>query len=285
MAKLTKAQAKKHQEACDLLEKDVLTEDEKFFVIDNWQESASHINTVAGAFFTPYDLARDFAIETFAGRMIDLCAGIGILSFAASMMHRWSGTPLDLTCVEINPDYVKVGKKLLPQAKWIEASVFDVLDMDLGHFDIAISNPPFGNIKRPQGKGSPRYTGGEFEFHVIDIAAHLANYGAFILPQMSSGFRYSGDQHYRRDTDGKAVKFQEKTGIYLGPSCGIDTACYRDEWRGVSPICEIVCCDFEEKFVEPPVNEEKAAPTIEPPIAEPTPVPSTQQLDLFGAAA
>lgn len=283
MAKLTKQQAKLHQQACDLLSKDVLTEDEKFFVIENWQESASHINTVAGAFFTPYDLASDFAIETFSGRIIDLCAGIGILSFAASMMHRWSSAPVSFTCVEINPDYVAVGKKLLPEATWIEASVFDVLDMDLGHFDLAISNPPFGQIKRPDGKGAPRYTGGDFEYHVIDIAAHLANYGVFILPQMSSGFKYSGSQNYQRDTDGKSVKFQDKTGIYLGPSCGIDTACYLNDWKGVSPLCEVVCCDFEEKEVE-------AIPAPVPAVVEPMPVAKTTsapvgQLNLFGDAA
>jgi len=284
MAKLTKQQAKLHQQACDLLAKDVLTEDEKFFVIENWQESASHINTVAGAFFTPYDLARDFAIETFAGRIIDLCAGIGILSFAASMMHRWSSTPVSFTCVEINPDYVAVGKKLLPEATWIEASIFDVLDMGLGHFDIAISNPPFGRIKRPDGKGAPRYTGGDFEYHVIDISAHLASYGVFILPQMSSGFKYSGRQHYQRDTAGKAVDFQGKTGIYLGPSCGIDTACYLNDWKGVSPLCEVVCCDFEEKEVEP-VQVQLASPPTPEPEPKALPVEPLGQLNLFGDAA
>lgn len=281
MAKLTKAQAKAHQQACDLLAKDALTDAEKMFVLENWQESASHINTVAGAFFTPYDLARDFAIETFPGRIIDLCAGIGMLSYAVRDKHQWDKAPLDITCVEINPDYVAVGRKILPEARWIEASVFDVLDMGLGQFDVAISNPPFGRITRPEGKGAPRYKGGEFEFHVIDIAAHLANYGTFILPQMSSGFRYSGSQRYERDTSGKAFDFQQKTGIYLGPSCGIDTAFYKDSWRGVSPICEIVCCDFEAKEVE--------AVTTPAPLArqdEPIQTPAkTAQLEMFGEAA
>lgn len=278
MAKLTKAQAKAHKQACDLLTKDVLTEDDKFFVLDNWQESASHINTVAGAFFTPYELARDFSIEVPAGRIIDLCAGIGMLSFAVTMRHQWGSEPLDITCIEVNPDYIAVGKKILPQATWIEASVFDVLDMDLGHFDVAISNPPFGRITRPEGKGAPRYTGGEFEFHVIDTAAHLANYGTFILPQMSAGFKYSGSQHYQRDTTGKAFDFQQKTGINFGPSCGIDTACYKDAWRGVSPVCEVVCCDFEEKRVE----------AIDHPahVPERTPAPAPAgQLNLFEVAA
>jgi hypothetical protein len=280
MAKLTKVQAKAHQQACDLLAKDVLTEDDKFFVLENWQESATHINSSAGAFFTPFDLARDFAIETFPGRVIDLCAGIGMLSFAVRCKHQWDKAPLDITCIEINPDYVAVGRKILPEARWIEASVFDVLDMDLGHFDIAISNPPFGHVRRPEGKRAPRYSGAEFEFHVIDIAAHLANYGAFILPQMSSGFRYSGSQQYRRDTTGKAVDFQNATGVFLGPNCGIDTACYKDAWRGVSPICEIVCCDFEEKDVEPTTASVPQA-THE----APEPASTKGQLNLFGEAA
>ncbi|MFP5078284.1 methyltransferase [Rhizobium sp. YIM 134829] len=286
MAKLTEPQAKAHQQACDLLAKDVLTEDEKIFVLQNWQESASHINTVAGAFFTPFDLARDFAIETFAGRVIDLCAGIGMLSFAVKSKLAWeSGSRLELTCVEINPDYVAAGRKILPEANWIQASVFDVIDMGLGSFDLAISNPPFGRISRPEGKRAPRYTGADFEFHVIDIAAHLASYGVFLLPQMSSGFRYSGSQEYRRDTSGKAFDFQQQTGIYLGPNCGIDTALYRDAWRGVSPVCEIVCCEFDtQETIEPEIL-----------IAPPAPVPAAPatrrsigvpaQLNLFGSAA
>lgn len=282
MAKLTKVQAKAHQQACDLLKKDVLSEDDKMFVLENWQESASHINTVAGAFFTPFDLARDFAIETYPGKIIDLCAGIGMLSFAVKSKHQWDKAPLDLTCVEINPDYVAVGRKILPEATWIEASVFDVLSMDLGHFDVAISNPPFGRVKRSDDKRAPRYTGGEFEFHVIDIAAHLANYGVFLLPQMSSGFKYSGKQDYQRDTSGKAFDFQQKTGIYLGPSCGIDTACYKDSWRGVSPICEIVCCDFEEKAVE---TTTATAPELPKPVVSHQATLPAGQLNLFGEAA
>ncbi len=246
MSKLTKAQAKAHAEACKILEKDVLTEDDKFFVIENWQESATHINGAAGAFFTPWDLARDFSIETFQGRVIDLCAGIGILSFATKLRHSFDSRECEFVCVEINPDYVAVGRKLLPEATWITASVFEVLEMDLGHFDLALSNPPFGKVQRPEGKTAPRYTGGEFEFHVIDIAREIADYGVFILPQMSAGFNYSGRQFYERQTSGKAFDFQHKYGVRFDPSCGIDTALHRDAWRGVSPLCEVVCCDFTE---------------------------------------
>jgi hypothetical protein len=272
MAKLTKAQAKAHAQACDLLTKPVLTEEDKDFVLKNWNEGANHVNGAAGAFFTPYDMAFDFTIDAigqggYGGRIIDLCAGIGMLSYAC--WHR-SHQKARITCVERNPDYLSVGQKILPEAEWILADVLDVIDMDLGRFDVAISNPPFGAIKRE--KNAPRYSGKDFEFHVIDIAAHLAREGAFIVPQMSAGFNFSGGGHYRRQKDGKAVKFQELTGLHFEAGCGIDTNFYINDWKGVSPMCEIVCVDFgpENQAVEAVVPANDNVPA---------------QADLFGAAA
>jgi predicted RNA methylase len=244
MAKLTKAQAKAHAQAVALLAKDALTEDDKEFVLRNWNEGANHVNGEAGAFFTPFDMAFDFAIDAGGGRIIDLCAGIGMLSFAVWCRSRWNERRARITCIERNADYVAVGKKILPEATWIHADVLDVLDLDLGHFDSAISNPPFGNIKR--SRNAPRYTGRDFEFHVIDIAAHLADYGAFIVPQMSAGFNYSGRKVYERHGEGRAVQFQKLTGLHFDTGCGVDTAYYMDQWKGVSPLCEIVCVDFAE---------------------------------------
>lgn len=277
MAKLTKAQAKAHAQACDLLTKAVLTEDDKDFVLKNWNEGANHVNGAAGAFFTPYDMAFDFTIDAigqggYGGRIIDLCAGIGMLSYAC--WHR-SHQKARITCVERNPDYLAVGKKVLPEAEWVLADVLDVLDMNLGRFDIAISNPPFGNIAR--SKNAPRYTGKDFEFHVIDIAAHLAESGAFIVPQMSAGFNFSGRQLYERQKDGKAVKFQELTGLHFEAGCGIDTNFYINDWKGVSPMCEIVCVDFTE--VQAPQVVAAATPV------EPANDNKPLQADLFGAAA
>ena len=148
----------------------------------------------------------------------------------------------EFVCVERNPDYVEIGKKLVPEATWICADVFDVLDMNLGKFDTAISNPPFGNIKRENN--SPRYSGKDFEYHVIDIASSLADFGVFIVPQGSAGFNYSGRPYYERQKEGKAVKFQELTGLYFEAGCGVDTSIFKNEWKGVSPICEIVCVEF-----------------------------------------
>ncbi|NNH56934.1 methyltransferase [Rhizobium laguerreae] len=278
MAKLTKPQAKAHAQACDLLTKPVLTEDDKDFVLKNWNESANHVNGAAGAFFTPYDMAFDFTIDAigeggYGGRIIDLCAGIGMLSYAC--WYR-SEKRARITCIERNPDYLAVGQKILPDAEWILADVLDVLDMGLPKFDVAISNPPFGAIKRD--RNGPRYTGKDFEFHVIDIAAHLADSGTFIVPQMSAGFNYSGKQYYERQKDGKAVKFQELTGLHFEAGCGIDTAFYLDAWKGVSPLCEIVCVDFTAG------REQVAAPAQ--PVAAPVAAnDNSPQLWLFGDAA
>lgn len=263
MAKLTKAQAKAHAAAVALLAKDMLTEDDKDFVLKNWNESANHVNGAAGAFFTPYDMAFDFAYDVGGARVIDLCAGIGMLSYAVYCRSKWGERTANITCVERNADYIAVGKKILPEATWIHADVLDVLDMDLGHFDYAISNPPFGNIKRE--RNSPRYSGRDFEFHVIDIAAHLAGYGTFIVPQMSAGFNYSGQRPdgFGRHKDGKAVKFQDLTGLHFDAGCGVDTAFYRDAWKGVSPLCEIVTVDFTES-TKPIVASQQAANDNQP---------------------
>lgn len=256
MAKLTKAQTKAHNEAVKLLEKDKLTEDDKEFVFRNWNEGAAHMNGAHGAFFTPFDMAFDFSYDVGGGRVIDLCAGIGMLSYAVMSLRNMRDdnyTP-EITCVERNPDYVEVGKKLLPEADWICADVFDVIGMGLHDpnlFDYAISNPPFGNIKRQAS--APRYQGSDFEFHVIDIAAHIARHGTFIVPQNSAGFKYSGRNSYQRDDGGKAFKFQEMAGVYFAAGCGVDTAYYRDDWKGVSPLCEIVCVDFDPDDNEWPV--------------------------------
>lgn len=240
MAKLSKAQIKAHQQACELLAKDVLTFDEREFVIENWQESANHINSAAGAFFTPLGLAWDFSIEVTGGRaegarIIDLCAGIGALSFAVSQRHAYSARP-QIVCVEKNPDYVAVGRKVVPEAEWICADVFDL--PDLGDFDYALANPPFG-------RGGP-IKGVTLDLNVVAVAAKLAEYGVFILPQMSCPFRYSGRSHYEPTPGAAYISFREKTGIELGPSCGIDCSYHRDQWRGVAPAVEICVADFAE---------------------------------------
>ena len=239
--KLTKPQIKAHREAMALVDCGRrLKDDEREFILDNFQEGATNINSAAGAFFTPRGLARDFAIEVDGGntgksRCIDLCAGIGSLSYAVQQKVG------SLVCVEMNPEYARIGKRIVPDAEWIVASVFEM--GDLGRFRWAISNPPFGAIPAHGFKG--KYTGSQFEYRVIELASRMAEFGAFILPQGSAPFRYSGQQSFASEESDKARKFREQTGIVMEPNCGINTSIYRNEWRGVSPVCEIVVCEFE----------------------------------------
>ncbi|MGV9891681.1 methyltransferase [Streptomyces sp. NPDC003395] len=257
MGRLTKQQAKLHQEACALIDLDRdLTEDEKDFVLTNWQEAATATHGLDGAYFTPEGLARALSIEVGGDRVIDLCAGIGRLAYGCRDLwgRRWNNQPSrQIVCVEKNPDYVKVGRKILPEAQWICADVLDLPGMNLGHFDTAISNPPFGAIKRV-GNG-PDYTGSRFEYHVIAVASTLATFGAFIIPQTSAPFRYSGERCYRTETDSECERFQRQTGIAMGSGAGCDTSIYAEEWHGVSPRVEIVVCDFTE-----PLEQEQSAP-------------------------
>lgn len=246
MAKLTKPEIKAHREAEALINCDrALHDDEKVFILNNWNEGAVHINSAAGAFFTPFSLASHLALEVDggscqAGPLLDLCAGIGSLAYACQ------GKFDRVICVELNADYARVGRRILPDAEWIVDSVFSDRVLALTGCSWAISNPPFGNINSADYSGP--YTGAKFEYRVMEVASRLAEFGAFILPQMSASFRYSGERQYRDEISDECRKFMDQTGIVMEANCGIDTAIFKGEWRGVSPVCEIVVCEFDERL-------------------------------------
>lgn len=253
MAKLTKQQIKQHNQAVEYLQKEELTFDEKLFVFENWNEGANNNNAEAGAFFTPLGLARDFVLNIYDNATtIDLCAGIGMLSFYAYHFKDCK----EITCVELNSSYVEVGKKLLPEANWICDSIFNY--ENFGHFEQVISNPPFGKIKT----GKPdnlnlNYQGSEFDLMAIEIGSKIANYGCFLVPQGSTPFLYSGQPFfqdlrlkskaynpYEKSLPKKVEKFIKETGLNYDFNIGVDTAYFVNDWKGVSPICEIVCFEF-----------------------------------------
>lgn len=145
----------------------------------------------------------------------------------------------------MNPDYVEVGRKLVPEADWICGDALDPkLLGSLGRFDFAIANPPFGNIRSVY---CSCYQNKLFEYMIIEAASHIADGGAFIIPQMSAPFRYSGARDHDWLRAGRARRFEAATGIQLEFNAGIDTAGYQDDWHCAAPVCEIVCCDFEKK--------------------------------------
>ncbi|MBF6435192.1 methyltransferase [Nocardia cyriacigeorgica] len=246
MGKLSKRAAAAHREACALVAlRRELCEDEKLFVLANFQESSVSGQSAVGAFFTPAGLARDMSIEVVGRRLIDLGAGIGQLAFACrDLWGRANGEPVrDLVCVERNPVFVRVGRKVLPEARWLCGDLLRAHLERMPLFDTAIANPPFGAVAR--SSDAPGYHGPRFEYHTITIAARVARHGVFLIPQSSAPFRYSGQPRMHDGcADAECQRFHAATGITLDPSCGIDTSGYRDNWHHPTVATEVVTSDF-----------------------------------------
>jgi predicted RNA methylase len=235
MSRLSTRKQKAHSAALATLAGDTrLDYDATADFLEAYQEGAENLNGLSGAFFTPLALARDFALEVSGATVIDLCAGVGTLSYAVSDRN----SPLDnIVCVEKNPAYVAIGKRLVPDARWVEKDVLSLSEDSLEgrpKFDVAISNPPFGNISGI----------GMFDLEVVRISSLVAKRGVFILPQQSTPFRYSGQQCYSETTSDALRRWMDATGIEFEFNIGIDCNAYIDAWHGVAPTVEIVTCDF-----------------------------------------
>ncbi|WP_280361486.1 methyltransferase [Nocardia wallacei] len=246
MGKLSRRQLAAHREACGLVGLGrELDEAEKLFVLAHYQESASTAHAGDRAFFTPPGLARDMSIEVVGTRILDLGAGIGQLGFACrDLWGQVNGEPpRELVCVERNPEYVRVGMKVLPEATWWCGDLLRVHREPMRRFDTVISNPPFGPLAR--GADSPGYRGPRFEYHAIAVCAPIARRGVFLVPQSSAPFRYSGRAAMEYDhADREYQQFSRGTGIALESSCGIDTSIYHDQWHHRTVPTEVVTCDF-----------------------------------------
>ncbi|MGV9836618.1 hypothetical protein ACWDUL_20855 [Nocardia niigatensis] len=247
MGKLTRRQERLHAQAMELVNSDhPLAEDEKRFVLDNFQESSTASNGTDGAFFTPAGLAWDLSIQIWDQdrRIIDLAAGIGRLAFSCrdSLTRNQHRPPREFWCVESNPDYVVVGKRILPEAHWICADLLDVPDMGLEPFDVAIGNPPFGP-REVSGK-LHGYGGNRFEYLAIAAAARVARRGVFIVPRISSPFAYDGDSQVRTTGNAEYETFSRSTGLTFEETTGVRTHLYNTQWHGGSPHVEMVMVDF-----------------------------------------
>lgn len=239
--KLTKAQTKLHQEAMSLVNLDrPLTDDERDFVFQNYHEGSRHNVTASGAFFTPLDLAMDLTLEIPSNAwIIDLCAGIGILSYAASAVCD----PERVICVESDQEYCRIGKRLQPNACWIQSNVFDFQSIALPGYSrdnaVVLSNPPFGALPKLN------YDGPNLPFHhsVIQHAAFLADFGVFILPTTETGYRRNSLKQYSRDDSASYYRFAASTGLDLRLSC-LDASYYANDWRHKVPSVEVVTCEL-----------------------------------------
>lgn len=262
MSKLSKAQVKLHNEALERLKKDKLNDEDREFIYTNWHPGTVSNTAAASAFFTPVGLAFDFEFDAPThGRILDACAGTGVLSWAIStrQTYRNENHP-DITAIERNHAYIELGRKLLPWVNWIHADIFDLPELELGHFNSVVANPPFGRMNKPKRKF--RYQGASFELALIDMLADHADYGAFIIPQMSAPFEFSGVQQYRRRHTRESEKFEKQTGLYLSEGCGVDCDFHRENWLEVAPKVEIVTVDYAAHREAAPVIPKQLALAI-----------------------
>lgn len=179
----------------DLVHSDtVLNYEQREFVLQNYY---GDIVGSTGAFFTPKGLSNDFCLDANSkGRIIELCARIGRLSFS----QYYRNQPEHITCVELNPEHVAVGKRVLPEAEWICMDALQYISDE--RFDLVYGNPPFGKVKTSDAL-TTGYKGSEFEYKIIEHGRTLADYGVWIVPQGSAGFVYSGARCYDRRESAK----------------------------------------------------------------------------------
>jgi len=237
--KLSKRDTKKHGEIVNLIKKRSLTDEEKDFILDNFLPNSTANPTKIGAFFTPPNIAIEFSVmcDCNDDRVLDLGAGIGSLSYGLLAGGR---TPKKLVCLEQNPDFIKIGKKVLPEAEWIEGSIYDEPTIKkLGRFQWAISNPPYG-LKLP--KCDWLAYNGQSDLMAIEVALKAAGDAMFILPQGSVPWRCSGRAFFDqvKDLPMKLVRFMQ-LHPYIEFGCvSMDMAVYKDDWKDGITAVEMV---------------------------------------------
>lgn len=243
--KVSKRQRAIHNQAMELLNLNSLSWEEQQTFYEMYNEAASYDVSASGAFFTPPDLALDFGLEVCCEvkeeTILDLCAGIGVLSWACLTRNPKS----KITAIEQNPEWVKIGRKLLPQVNWICADISDLNLRELGYFDKVISNPPYGVVPTLKQLKCPRYEGSQAHYKILDIASCMGSRGVFLLPQSASSFSYSNVSCFTQNENKLLKDFGQQTSIEMTFNMGIDTSCYSG-FKNTTITTEIVCCDFDE---------------------------------------
>jgi hypothetical protein len=223
--KLSKREKKKNDEVLKLLEKEQLTHDEKCKVYEELNEGYLGDVTANSAFFTGLDLALDFALMApVYGTVVDLCAGFGVLSYAALIRDTYEHNIDKIILIERNKAYIDIGKKLVQpvtrtyyeggeekthttEIVWIHSDMFDKkmwdeIEKEYGvktrggqPFNCLLSNPPFGTVTTTdQNKSWLKYTGKDLDIASLEIGLMKAEHASYILPQGSCTFRGSGNR-------------------------------------------------------------------------------------------
>lgn len=234
--KLTKAETRLHDEAVKLLTLDKLNDEQKEFVFTNWRPGAENNIGKGGIFFTPMGMAWDAAcFHAGSGRIVDACAGIGVLAYNLTRYH--TSQKREIVCIEINREFVEVGRKLVPEATWYHGNAFDIIPQ-LDIFDSAICNPPFGKI--PSCSGRSENFKGAAHFAILELILQRTKQGAIvILPDNEHSQENKGNQapalsqNYRKWTELYPEAF-----ITPGP---FDP--HNEGWHGTNMKCQICNLD------------------------------------------
>lgn len=239
--KLTKPQTKRHDECLSVLSLSrALSRSEVEFVYDNYLPGATNNIGRGGIFFTPGDLAADFANWCWGdGNGLDACAGIGTLSY----YNLLQSPKLNIVAVEQNVEFVDVGKKLLPQVEWVRGDIFDrALISNLPKFDWGVSNPPFGRI--PSAQCDWTTYRGVAHLMIAEILMRLCRRGgemilpmADVEPTLVSGPTTTKD--YLRFTTAHK-------GLRINPE-SVDCDYARALWHGAAPKVTFGRVEFDDE--------------------------------------
>ena len=253
MGSITKQQLKRHEQAEEILwgNDTKLTHDQVAFCLEHWDPRALAGKQVAQnqAYFTPLSLALDAGkyIGGDGRLVVDIGAGIGRLAYAVLCANWWDTRQVQVTAVELNPEYVAVGRRLLPEVTWVQGDMYDVaLWQNLPRFDKAISNPPFGQVLTDCDTTWIGYRG-PAGLMAASIGLQVARLGVtMILPQTQTPFRYSGappgTNVYTENNTGYLKRFLAGRPALEWHHSSLDTEQpgYKSGWRGAAPVVELV---------------------------------------------
>lgn len=264
MGKITRQQIRYHEQVEEMLwgSDRRLTADEVAFCLEHWDPRALAGKQVSQnqAYFTPLALAMEAGryVGGNGRQVVDIGAGIGCLSYAVLCANWWDTRQVRITAVEINPEYVEVGRRLLPEVRWVQGDMYSrELWQSLPRFDEAVSNPPFGQVLTDCDTAWIGYRG-PAGLMAASIGLQVARLGiTMILPQTQTPFRYSGvlvrGNVYTDKHTGYMKRFLAGRPQLDWHHSSVDTEQpqYKSGWRGASPLVELVALRDGEAMLLP----------------------------------
>ena len=112
----------------------------------------------------------------------------------------------------------------------------------------------------------------------------IAKDAAFILPQRSVPFQYSGQNGMQEQDNPRFTQFHSKTSLGLEILISVDTNDYIDDWNGVSPLVELVSFPEEEHQHSYHNPRFEASPAEKPGSDETPPSPAIDELGMGSGA-